>query len=99
MLRARERAQFPLSAIAGEESACAAATGDEAPHYAGHRMRLRERFLDAGAGALADYELSFCFAPSHAAIASRWRKACSPSSAPSPRSSPPRASGCGKSAG
>ena len=57
MLRARERAQFPLSAIAGEESACAAATGDEAPHYAGHRMRLRERFLDAGAGALADYEL------------------------------------------
>ena len=57
MLRARERAQFPLSAIAGEESACAAATGDEAPHYAGHRMRLRERFLEAGAGALADYEL------------------------------------------
>jgi len=57
MLRARERAQFPPSAIAGEESACAAATGDEAPHYAGHRMRLRERFLEAGAGALADYEL------------------------------------------
>ena len=58
MLRARERAQFPLSAIAGEESACAAATGDEAPHYAGHRMRLRERFLEAGATALADYQLS-----------------------------------------
>ncbi len=29
----------------------------EAPHYAGHRKRLRERFLTAGAGALADYEL------------------------------------------
>ena len=56
MLRARERAQFPLSAIAGEECACPAATDDEAPHYAGHRMRLRERFLEAGAGALADYE-------------------------------------------
>lgn len=27
------------------------------PHYAGHRDRLRERFLAAGAGALADYEL------------------------------------------
>ncbi len=29
----------------------------ETPHYAGHRKRLRERFLTAGAGALADYEL------------------------------------------
>jgi DNA repair protein RadC len=28
-----------------------------APHYLGHRMRLRARFLDAGAQALADYEL------------------------------------------
>ena len=27
------------------------------PHYAGHRERLRERFLSAGAEALADYEL------------------------------------------
>jgi DNA repair protein RadC len=29
----------------------------EAPHYHGHRMRLRERFHDAGPGALSDYEL------------------------------------------
>lgn len=29
----------------------------ETPHYAGHRQRLRERFLKSGAGALADYEL------------------------------------------
>ncbi len=29
----------------------------EKPHYAGHRKRLRARFLSAGAGALADYEL------------------------------------------
>ena len=30
---------------------------NEPPHYAGHRQRLRERFLKNGAGALADYEL------------------------------------------
>jgi len=30
---------------------------NEAPHYHGHRERLRERFRDAGANALSDYEL------------------------------------------
>lgn len=30
---------------------------DETPHYAGHRDRLRNRFMEAGAEALADYEL------------------------------------------
>lgn len=29
----------------------------EKPHYTGHRQRLRERFLQAGSQALADYEL------------------------------------------
>jgi DNA repair protein RadC len=29
----------------------------ETPHYHGHRMRLRERFHDAGPDALSDYEL------------------------------------------
>nr|WP_298686976.1 DNA repair protein RadC [uncultured Dongia sp.] len=29
----------------------------ETPHYHGHRQRLRERFLNGGAAALADYEL------------------------------------------
>lgn len=29
----------------------------ESPHYVGHRDRLRQRFLKAGSGALADYEL------------------------------------------
>jgi DNA repair protein RadC len=29
----------------------------EAPHYVGHRERLRERFLSGGANALPDYEL------------------------------------------
>lgn len=31
--------------------------GAGAPHYAGHRERLRHRFETAGAGSLADYEL------------------------------------------
>jgi DNA repair protein RadC len=30
---------------------------EPAPHYHGHRERLRERFRNGGAGALADYEL------------------------------------------
>ena len=34
-----------------------AATAAEPPHYVGHRARLRERFLNAGADALPDYEL------------------------------------------
>ncbi len=32
-------------------------TGTPKPHYAGHRDRLRERFVQVGAEALADYEL------------------------------------------
>src|SRR5262249_41410909 len=32
-------------------------TGDEKPDYLGHRERLRERLLEAGASALPDYEL------------------------------------------
>jgi DNA repair protein RadC len=31
--------------------------GKDAPHYHGHRERLRARFLEAGSAALADYEL------------------------------------------
>jgi DNA repair protein RadC len=34
-----------------------ASQDDEAKHYHGHRERLRTRFREAGAGALADYEL------------------------------------------
>ena len=30
---------------------------EEAPHYLGHRERLRERFREAGSEALADYEM------------------------------------------
>ena len=35
----------------------APAKPQEKPHYAGHRDRLREKFLERGANALADYEL------------------------------------------
>ena len=35
----------------------ATAPDADAPHYHGHRQRLRERFLSGGAAALADYEL------------------------------------------
>jgi len=35
----------------------AAEDSDDTPHYAGHRARLRTRFLKAGGEALADYEL------------------------------------------
>ncbi|HET6519186.1 MAG TPA: DNA repair protein RadC [Geminicoccaceae bacterium] len=33
------------------------AAADSKPHYWGHRQRLRDRFLEAGPDALADYEL------------------------------------------
>ncbi|AWN36076.1 RadC family protein [Methylobacterium radiodurans] len=39
------------------ESEAPAAGAGEAPHYLGHRERLRARFLQAGADALPDYEL------------------------------------------
>jgi DNA repair protein RadC len=32
-------------------------TSEEKPHYHGHRARLRQRFLEGGVSALADYEL------------------------------------------
>lgn len=44
------------SATPGRADGAAAAT-DEPPHYHGHRDRLRARFAEAGADALADYEL------------------------------------------
>jgi len=45
----------------------------EAPHYYGHRERLRERFREAGTEALSDYELlgSYCSAPCRGATSSR----------------------------
>jgi DNA repair protein RadC len=34
-----------------------AGAAEAAPHYHGHRERLRARFREAGADALSDYEL------------------------------------------
>ncbi|WP_267424088.1 DNA repair protein RadC [Methylobacterium sp. GC_Met_2] len=52
-------APLPDDAAAGlfAESAEAATLGREAPHYHGHRDRLREKFAAAGSDALPDYEL------------------------------------------
>ena len=41
----------------GKSAPLAAAPDDAQPHHLGHRERLRQRFLDAGDGALPDYEL------------------------------------------
>src|SRR5437764_6366166 len=53
MFGANEKPQPPpaLPFQPGEKPAA------EIPHYRGHRQRLRQRFLAAGAQALADYEL------------------------------------------
>ncbi len=40
-----------------EDIAASAGPKPAAPHYHGHRQRLRDRFLEAGPAALADYEL------------------------------------------
>ena len=42
-------------------------SGDQAPHYIGHRARLRDRFLRQGPRALAEYELLNTFVPGQAA--------------------------------
>jgi DNA repair protein RadC len=43
--------------MAEKSSRSEAGAAEAAPHYHGHRERLRERFLRAGSDALADYEL------------------------------------------
>jgi DNA repair protein RadC len=39
------------------QAAAEAAPDNAAPHYLGHRQRLRQRFLEAGSAAVSDYEL------------------------------------------
>jgi DNA repair protein RadC len=47
-----------MNAAAPEQPpASAGELKEEAAHYLGHRQRLRDRFMENGAGALADYEL------------------------------------------
>ena len=54
MLAAYQSAQPAMPAKSDDPSKTGFA---EAPHYHGHRERLRDRFRDAGADALSDYEL------------------------------------------
>ena len=43
--------------VEDEKPAASAGPKPAAPHYHGHRQRLRDRFLEAGPAALTDYEL------------------------------------------
>ena len=43
--------------MSGKDGEERAERADKAPHYHGHRARLRARFLDAGSEAVSDYEL------------------------------------------
>ena len=43
--------------MVGDESKKATGLAEAAPHYHGHRQRLRQRFLEAGSEAVSDYEL------------------------------------------
>ena len=45
------------AAMAGKRVAQTSSSKTEKPHYLGHRDRLRDRFREAGATALPDYEL------------------------------------------
>lgn len=45
------------SAASEQPPAGAGELKEEAAHYLGHRQRLRDRFMESGASALADYEL------------------------------------------
>jgi DNA repair protein RadC len=47
----------PPSAKAGRQISDSEPPFEEAPHYLGHRERLRQRFLSGGAHAMPDYEL------------------------------------------
>ena len=57
MFHAREKPQLAVPGAASAHHGSAPSPPDLAPHYLEHRQRLRARFLNAGADALADYEL------------------------------------------
>src|SRR5258708_30464048 len=56
--RIRAQGTVPVAPSAGlDDAGFLPPVAEEKPHYLGHRQRLRERLLDAGAAALPDYEL------------------------------------------
>jgi DNA repair protein RadC len=56
MLRLVQAPELP-PLLRADENVAPVGSADATPHYLAHRMRLRRRFLEAGAAALADYEL------------------------------------------
>src|ERR1700736_3474463 len=52
-----DRGRAGRSMDGDQDSKKPAGLAEPAPHYLGHRERLRERFLRGGSAALADYEL------------------------------------------
>src|SRR6202158_3172150 len=56
MLGSTAKPELPICLPLGRDDSEPQESGD-VPHYRGHRQRLRARFLEAGAQALADYEL------------------------------------------
>jgi hypothetical protein len=65
---ASRRESMSMSASRSEKPTRDAEAAEPAPHYHGHRQRLRERFLAAGSDAVRE---SFSFAPSRCATSSR----------------------------
>jgi DNA repair protein RadC len=58
MLGSTSKPELPIRLPARrDEGGPEEASVGDVPHYRGHRQRLRTRFLEAGAQALADYEL------------------------------------------
>src|SRR5882724_1333050 len=56
--RIRAQGTVPVAPSAGlDDAGFLPPVPEEKPHYLGHRQRLRERLLNAGAAALPDYEL------------------------------------------
>ncbi|WP_325166417.1 RadC family protein [Thermohalobaculum xanthum] len=45
------------TAVSGRAEAASPGASPDAPHFHQHRQRLRQRFLSAGAGSVADYEM------------------------------------------
>jgi hypothetical protein len=84
---AAKRGAAGASSSGNEKPTTASDPSEEAPHYHGHRQRLRQRFLEAGSDAVSDYELLelILSAPFPSAISSRWQRRCSSNSARSPR--------------
>ena len=55
--RARRMWREAAAIMSGKSDNQGATAAEKAPHYHGHRARLRQRFLDAGSEAVSDYEL------------------------------------------